>query len=214
MRRPRRSNAKGPRKTCFAGNSRRIGENGSGKEINRLPPDRGLPPSFVLPPSDEGGGKPKGFDGGRDATGLRKAGYPEQTGCEFSPSVAYGDSSLVRGSQGVVGGRSLSRLRSPVQKEEGLREEHGFSRQIARGPRRGAARRFRRNARDQEGVRGAFRPWYKGPPAAFLSTFRRWKVDFALRACRRGRFPGGGAFPRALFFLSFRRKPQNSTFFR
>ena len=38
-----------------------------------------------------------------------------------------------------------------VQKEEGLREEHGFSRQIARGPRRGAARRFRRNARDREG---------------------------------------------------------------
>ena len=61
--------------------------------------------------------------------------------------------------------------------------------------------RFRRNARDQEGkakprgrrgagvqqkasseganggFRGAFRPWYRGPPAAFLSTFRRWKVD-------------------------------------
>ena len=24
---------------------------------------------------------------------------------------------------------------------------------------------------------GAFRLWYQGPPAAFLSTFRRWKVD-------------------------------------
>ena len=40
------------------------------------------------------------------------------------------------------------RLSSFVQKEEGLREEHGSARQIARGPRRGAARRFRRNARD------------------------------------------------------------------
>ena len=38
-----------------------------------------------------------------------------------------------------------------VQKEEGLREEHGSARQIARGPRRGAARRFRRNARDRKG---------------------------------------------------------------
>ena len=32
---------RGPRKTCFAGNSRGAGENGSGKEISRLPPDRG-----------------------------------------------------------------------------------------------------------------------------------------------------------------------------
>ena len=29
----------------------------------------------------------------------------------------------------------------------------------------------------ERGGRGAFRLWYKGPPAAFLSTFRRWKVD-------------------------------------
>ena len=99
-----------------------------------------------------------------------------------------------------MGGSSLSRPPTLVQKEEGLREEHGSARQIARGPRRGAARRFRRNARDQEEVRGAFRPWYKGPPAAFLSTFRRWKVDFALRAYRRGRFSGGrGALPLPLF---------------
>ena len=40
---------------------------------------------------------------------------------------------------------------SPVQKEEGLREEHGSARQIARGPLCGAARRFRRNARDRKG---------------------------------------------------------------
>ena len=36
---------------------------------------------------------------------------------------------------------------------------------------------------------GAFRLWYQGPPAAFLSTFRRWKVDAVLRARRRGTFP-------------------------
>ena len=39
------------------------------------------------------------------------------------------------------------------------------------------------------GLRGAFRLWYKGPPAAFLSTFRRWKVDAVLRARRRGSLP-------------------------
>ena len=39
------------------------------------------------------------------------------------------------------------------------------------------------------GFRGAFRLWYKGPPAAFLSTFRRWKVDAVLRARRRGTAP-------------------------
>ena len=32
---------------------------------------------------------------------LEKAECPEQTDCEFSPSVACGDSSLVRGSQGA-----------------------------------------------------------------------------------------------------------------
>ena len=52
------------------------------------------PPSLALPPSDEGGGKPEGFDGGRDTAGLRKERCPEDTGCEFSPSVACGDSSL------------------------------------------------------------------------------------------------------------------------
>ena len=61
------------------------------------------PPSLALPPSDEGGGKPGGFDGGRDTAGLRKGRCPEDTGCEFSPSVACGDSSLVRGSQGCWG---------------------------------------------------------------------------------------------------------------
>ena len=135
-----------------------------------------LRPSSCLPLTREVA-SPKGLTEGEIERACSEAGCAEGAGCEFSPSVACGDSSLVRGSQGVVGGRSLSRLRSPVQKEEGLREEHGSSRQIARGPRRGAARRFRRNARDQEGFRGAFRPWYKGPPAAFLSTFRRWKVD-------------------------------------
>ena len=65
-------------------------------------------------------------------------------------------------------------------------------------PRRGKAKpRGRRGAGVQNlaasesangGLRGAFRPWYKGPPAAFLSTFRRWKVDAVLRARRRGSF--------------------------
>ena len=36
---------------------------------------------------------------------------------------------------------------------------------------------------------GTRRRGYKGPPAAFLSTFRRWKVDAVLRARRRGTSP-------------------------
>ena len=67
-------------------------------------------PSFVLPPSDEGGGKPEGFDGGRDMASLEKAECPEQIDCEFSPSVACGDSSPLRGSQGAGTG-SLFRRR-------------------------------------------------------------------------------------------------------
>ena len=55
----------------------------------------GSPRAPVLPPSDEGGGKPEGLDGGRDTASLKKAGCPERTGCEFSPSVACGDSSLL-----------------------------------------------------------------------------------------------------------------------
>ena len=54
---------------------------------------------------------------------------------------------------------------SLVQKEEGLREEHGSARQIARGPLCGAARRFRRNARDRKG---------------------RWRTNAKRRGCRHG----------------------------
>ena len=57
---------------------------------------------------------------------------------------------------------------------------------VLRPPEGKVKHRGRRGAEVQEkdsskwangGFRGAFRPWYKGPPAAFLSTFRRWKVD-------------------------------------
>ena len=67
--------------------------------------------SFVLPPSDEGGGKPEGLDGGRDRAAYGEAGCSEGACCEFSPSVACGDSSLVRGSQG--GWTIAFRLPSP-----------------------------------------------------------------------------------------------------
>ena len=67
--------------------------------------------SFVLPPSDEGGGKPEGLDGGRDRAAYGEAGCAEGACCEFSPSVACGDSSLVRGSQG--GWTIAFRLPSP-----------------------------------------------------------------------------------------------------
>ena len=115
------------------------------------------PSSLVLPPSDEGGGKPGGFDGGRDTASVKKAGCPEQMGCEFSPSVACGDSSLVRGSQG--GGMFPARQSAQRKPRAGIESfaQHPLNKRTG-GP-------------------GAFRLWYKGPPAAFLSTFRRWKVD-------------------------------------
>ena len=78
------------------------------------------PPSFVLPPSDEGGGKPEGFDGGRDTASLRKAGCPEQMDCEFSPSVACGDSSLDRGSQAPRGTKASSEEKRSPAADAGL----------------------------------------------------------------------------------------------
>ena len=66
---------------------------------------------------------------------------------------------------------------------------------VPRPPKGKAKPRGRRGAGVQEkasykrangGFRGAFRLWYKGPPAAFLSTFRRWKVDECPAAKRCG----------------------------
>jgi len=50
------------------------------------------------PPSDEGGGKIEDFDGGREP---QKVSFLCENSANlqlFSPSVAYGDSSLIRGS--------------------------------------------------------------------------------------------------------------------
>ena len=106
----------------------------------------------------------------------------------------------------MVGGRSSLRPPSFVQKEEGLREEHGSARQIARGPLCGAARRFRRNARDQEGVPGGIsispQNRFCGVPGpldrlwspAFADSHRplpplckgRWRTNVSRRGCRLG----------------------------
>ena len=68
----------------------------------------------------------------------------------YNPSASHPLSTSPYTGEARGGGRKLA-FPSPVQKEEGLREEHGSARQIARGPRCGAARRFRRNARDRKG---------------------------------------------------------------
>ena len=62
------------------------------------------------------------------------------------------------------------------------------------------------------GLRGAFRPWYKGPPAAFLSTFRRWKVDAVLRARRRGSFRASRSIITGSPFLSDTYNPSVSAY--
>ena len=64
---------------------------------------------------------------------------------------------LLRGSQALRG--------TKAEESEAPRQTRGW----------GAGEGFRKTS--ERGVRGAFRLWYKGPPAAFLSTFRRWKVD-------------------------------------
>ena len=55
--------------------------------------------AYPLPPSDEGGGKTEGFGGGRDAKNcFAFSKVVRKLSTFFSPSVAYGTSSLVRGS--------------------------------------------------------------------------------------------------------------------
>ena len=52
---------------------------------------------------------PQGLTEGEIRRAFGEAGCAEKAGCEFSPSVACGDSSLVRGSQGVVGKSQVPR---------------------------------------------------------------------------------------------------------
>ena len=64
-----------------------------------------------------------------------------------------------------MGGCPSLRPSSPVQKEEGLREEHGSARQIARGPLRGAAMAFpqkRPRSKRDGGTRLALRRFTAG----------------------------------------------------
>jgi len=88
------------------------------------------------------------------------------------------------------GGRGLARSRNhPLCARTG--GPGGISPLVQRPPgRRGAGVQEKTSSkRANGGFRGAFRLWYKGPPAAFLSTFRRWKVD-ECPAAKRCRGPG------------------------
>ena len=70
MRRPRRSNATGSPQRSAAGRAESFCPcQGSDRKVRAF-----LFPSPVLPPSDEGGGKPEGLDGGRDRPGLLRSG--------------------------------------------------------------------------------------------------------------------------------------------
>ena len=57
------------------------------------------PPTSCLPLTREVA-SPKGLTEGEIGRAYGEAGCAEEAGCKFSPSVACGDSSLVRGSQG------------------------------------------------------------------------------------------------------------------
>ena len=70
VRRPRRSNATGSPQRSAAGRAESFCPcQGSDRKVRAF-----LFPSPVLPPSDEGGGKPEGLDGGRDRPGLLRSG--------------------------------------------------------------------------------------------------------------------------------------------
>ncbi len=56
---------------------------------------------------------PKGLTEGEIGRAYGEAGCAEEAGCKFSPSVACGDSSLVRGSQGLGCACGQARQREP-----------------------------------------------------------------------------------------------------
>ena len=60
------------------------------------------PPSFVLPPSDEGGGKPEGFDGGRDTPSLCKGDTQNILIANSLPQSPAATAPSSEGAKGVV----------------------------------------------------------------------------------------------------------------
>ncbi len=62
-------------------------------DAHKAVPDMRAADIAPKPPSDEGGGKTEGFDGGREMALISRV----------SPSVSFADSSLVRGSLGPSG---------------------------------------------------------------------------------------------------------------
>ena len=150
---------RGPRKTCFAGNSRRIGENGSGKEINRLPADRGR------------------FCGN---AGRHRAVSSAPTGAENGVHFPPAESGQ-KGRRGATAPRAKCPPEPPVR-----------------------------------ALRGRFL-LHPSPASAAGLCFFLEEASPRLASLRGSQGAGTSlrAFlPRALFFLSFCRKPQNSTFFR
>ena len=139
----------------------------SGGVVGRVQEKTACEPSPVLPPSDEGGGKPEGLDGGRDKAGLLQSGGP------------------LRGSR--LRALSLSRLRRQLPRQ---REPRGLGYALRTGPSAGAKPRGRRGAGVHKmaasesangGFRGAFRfprkTGFAGPPGNFM--------DFRQMNCRK-----------------------------
>ena len=78
----------------------------------------GQPPTTSCLPLTREVASPKGLTEGEIGRAYGEAGCTEGAGCEFSPSVACGDSSLVRGSQGGLGyacGQAPQREPSPAR---------------------------------------------------------------------------------------------------
>ena len=84
------------------------------------------PPPPCLPLTREVA-SPKGLTEGEIGRAYGEAGCAEEAGCKFSPSVACGDSSLVRGSQGLGCSRPLSAA-FPLA----LRQKTGYNQAILR----------------------------------------------------------------------------------
>ena len=165
---------RGPRKTRFAGSSsapcssccnksnKRDKKGRSASPRRRVPPSRF--PAIHLPEIFLYHGAPanpvlRGNGAGRSGAVFGQKGVFQSVSKGSTARIASSASPAGECRRRAAGGRASIRPSSPVQKEEGLREEHGSARQIARGPLCGAAMAFpQKRPRSKRGAVRADRP--------------------------------------------------------
>ena len=122
-------------------------------------------------------------------------GCPEETGCEFSPSVACGDSSLVRGSQGggvlpwaardlPSAARAAQCRREPVFRRPRRSNKTGPRRSLRRGKEHGSSRKPSSFWTGDGGTKDGERAFSHHPLPPLCKG--RWRTNVSRRGCRSG----------------------------